>query len=201
MLKRVVRAMLFAAYREHSLPLFNDLRIFTMANINKYMSSLFVYKALGKENQCSILYQMLIITQGLTIKCCYRFLIFGQPTPGRTLSGGGWKSGTPSLQRSGCPLPMIPLSAGRRCFCWESRRFRHIEYQLRFRSPSTLSSLYGHASSLCICVPSSIYWLELLKFLLDRLSIVCPFGRIMVIYNVGSIRYFMFIERRLIFFF
>ena len=50
-LKRVVRAMSFAAYREHSLPLFDDLHIFTMTNINKYMSSLFVYKALGKENQ------------------------------------------------------------------------------------------------------------------------------------------------------
>ena len=99
----------------------------------------------------------------------------------------GWRSGTPSLQRSGCPLPMITLSAGRRGFCWESRRFRHrhSEYQLRFRSPSTLSSLYGRTSSLCICVPASIYWLELLKFLLDRLHIVCPFGRIMVICNVG----------------
>ena len=51
LLKRVVRAMSFAAYREHSLPLFNDLRIFTLANINKYMSSLCIYKALGKENQ------------------------------------------------------------------------------------------------------------------------------------------------------
>ena len=36
-LKRVVRAMSFAAYREHSMPLFNDLRVFTMANINKYV--------------------------------------------------------------------------------------------------------------------------------------------------------------------
>ena len=51
LLKRVVRAMSFAAYREHSLPLFDDLHIFTMTNINKYISSLFVYKALGKENQ------------------------------------------------------------------------------------------------------------------------------------------------------
>ena len=149
-LKRVVRAMSFAAYREHSLPLFNDIRIFTMTNINKYMSSLFVYKALGKENQMFDI----VANANYNLRSNHQMLLqVPNIRTAHSRQGVEWRgsrSGTPSLQRSGCPLPMIPLSAGRRGFCWESRQFRHCEYQLRFLSPSILPSLYGCASSLCI---------------------------------------------------
>ena len=205
-LKRVVRAMSFAAYREaaicrqhNSLPLFNDLRIFTMANINKHTSFLFVYKALGKENQMFDI----VANANYNVRSNHQMLL--QVPNIRTahsrqgVEWRGWRSGTPSLQRSGCPLPTIPLSAGLRGFCWESRRFRHSKCQMSFRFPSTLPSLYGRASSLCICVPSSICWLELLNYNTIDIAYVCLYGRIMLICNVGGIRYFMLFERRMSF--
>ena len=53
-LKKIVRVMTFGSRYEHTPPLFQNLSLLNIKNVNKYMSLLFVFKCLSKNNELFI---------------------------------------------------------------------------------------------------------------------------------------------------
>ena len=55
-LKKIIRVMTFGSRYERTSPLFQNLSLLNIKNVNKYMSLLFVFKCLSKNNELFILH-------------------------------------------------------------------------------------------------------------------------------------------------